>query len=295
MRQPQHRNRARARARRQPNPANKVYESNGPDVKVRGTPQQIAEKYLQLGRDALSSGDAIKAENYFQHAEHYLRIIAAALEQQQQRRQQQQQRRQETLERRKGNGDAQSQTVEAAETSLTVEISDASAAETDGAMTDDAMVVESADASAETGTNDAGTAKEPEARTKGNGGDWGDQPPQFLTTPVLQEAGDAQEQTASDAPSAAEASTKADTSAATGGNGKAGRAADGGGKTTRRRTTTRRKGNGSARTEDGSAQAQAEPTRDSTSAEEPLKPVADSTDTAGTESKADELPEAGQA
>ncbi len=92
MRQPQHKNRMRARNRRQPNPINRIYESNGPDVKIRGTAQHVAEKYMQLGRDALSSGDEIKAESYFQHAEHYYRIIAAAQEQIQQRRQQQEQR-----------------------------------------------------------------------------------------------------------------------------------------------------------------------------------------------------------
>ena len=60
------------------NPLNRVYESNGPDVKVRGNAQTIADKYLQLGRDAQSSGDIVMAESYYQHAEHYLRIIAAA-------------------------------------------------------------------------------------------------------------------------------------------------------------------------------------------------------------------------
>jgi hypothetical protein len=55
-----------------------VFESNGPDVKVRGNAQHVAEKYLQLARDAQSSGDSVMAENYFQHAEHYLRIVAAA-------------------------------------------------------------------------------------------------------------------------------------------------------------------------------------------------------------------------
>jgi hypothetical protein len=55
-----------------------VYESNGPDVKVRGTAQTIADKYLQLGRDAQSSGDIVMAESYFQYAEHYLRIVSAA-------------------------------------------------------------------------------------------------------------------------------------------------------------------------------------------------------------------------
>ncbi|MBN8940546.1 MAG: DUF4167 domain-containing protein [Rhizobiales bacterium] len=61
-----------------PNPLSRGYESNGPDVKIRGTAQHIAEKYLQLARDAHSSGDPVAAENYLQHAEHYFRIIAAA-------------------------------------------------------------------------------------------------------------------------------------------------------------------------------------------------------------------------
>ena len=58
-----------------------MYESNGPDVKIRGTASHVAEKYLQLARDAHSSGDPIAAENYYQHAEHYFRLIAAAQEQ----------------------------------------------------------------------------------------------------------------------------------------------------------------------------------------------------------------------
>ena len=58
-----------------------MYESNGPDVKIRGTASHVAEKYLQLARDAQSSGDPIAAENYYQHAEHYFRLIAAAQEQ----------------------------------------------------------------------------------------------------------------------------------------------------------------------------------------------------------------------
>src|SRR6476646_2060038 len=63
------------------NPLSRMYESNGPDVKIRGTASHIAEKYLQLARDAQSSGDPIAAENYYQHAEHYFRLIAAAQEQ----------------------------------------------------------------------------------------------------------------------------------------------------------------------------------------------------------------------
>src|SRR4029079_12470194 len=63
------------------NPLTRVYESNGPEVKIRGTAHHIAEKYLQLARDAQASGDPVTAENHFQHAEHYLRMIAAAQEQ----------------------------------------------------------------------------------------------------------------------------------------------------------------------------------------------------------------------
>jgi hypothetical protein len=63
-----------------PNPLTRSYESNGPDVKIRGTAQHVADKYAQLARDAQASGDPVAAENYFQHAEHYYRIIATAQE-----------------------------------------------------------------------------------------------------------------------------------------------------------------------------------------------------------------------
>jgi hypothetical protein len=63
------------------NPLTRVYESNGPDVKIRGTANHVAEKYLQLARDAQSSGDPVAAENYYQHAEHYFRLIASVQEQ----------------------------------------------------------------------------------------------------------------------------------------------------------------------------------------------------------------------
>jgi len=67
--------------RKSQNPLTRVYESNGPDVKIRGTASHVAEKYIQLARDAQSSGDPVAAENYYQHAEHYFRLIAAAQEQ----------------------------------------------------------------------------------------------------------------------------------------------------------------------------------------------------------------------
>jgi hypothetical protein len=62
------------------NPLSRMYESNGPDVKIRGNASHIAEKYLQLARDAQSAGDPIASESYYQHAEHYFRLIAAAQE-----------------------------------------------------------------------------------------------------------------------------------------------------------------------------------------------------------------------
>ena len=81
MRNGQKRMRGRGNHRKSQNPLTRVYESNGPDVKIRGTASHIAEKYIQLARDAQGSGDPIAAENYYQHAEHYFRLIAAAQEQ----------------------------------------------------------------------------------------------------------------------------------------------------------------------------------------------------------------------
>lgn len=82
MRQSQNKNRMRGRGRKPSNPLSRNYESNGPDVKIRGNASHIAEKYAALARDALSAGDPVMAENYLQHAEHYNRIILAANTQQ---------------------------------------------------------------------------------------------------------------------------------------------------------------------------------------------------------------------
>jgi hypothetical protein len=57
--------------------SNRNYDSNGPDVKIRGTASHIYERYCQLARDASSAGDRVAAENYLQHAEHYYRIMLA--------------------------------------------------------------------------------------------------------------------------------------------------------------------------------------------------------------------------
>jgi hypothetical protein len=63
---------------------NHVFDSNGPEIRIRGTAQQLFEKYLQLGRDATSGGDRVTAEAFFQHAEHYFRILNAMNQAQQQ-------------------------------------------------------------------------------------------------------------------------------------------------------------------------------------------------------------------
>ena len=68
----------------QPMNRNHVFDSIGPDMRMRGTAQQLFEKYLQLGRDATGSGDRVMAEGYFQHAEHYFRILNAMNQAQQQ-------------------------------------------------------------------------------------------------------------------------------------------------------------------------------------------------------------------
>src|SRR6218665_1854794 len=72
------RQRSRNGGRKHVNPLSRNFESNGPDVKVRGNASHVAEKYLQLARDAQSSGDSVMAENYLQHAEHYFRIVSSA-------------------------------------------------------------------------------------------------------------------------------------------------------------------------------------------------------------------------
>lgn len=78
-----------------PTNRNHVFDSSGPDVRVRGTAQQLFERYLQLGRDATGAGDRVQAESYFQHAEHYFRILNAmnqAVQHQPQQQQHNQQR-----------------------------------------------------------------------------------------------------------------------------------------------------------------------------------------------------------
>ena len=79
---------------------NHVFDSSGPNLRIRGTSQQLFEKYLQLGRDATSGGDRVMAESYFQYAEHYFRILNAMNQVAQQNGQGQQPRRDYGAEQR---------------------------------------------------------------------------------------------------------------------------------------------------------------------------------------------------
>ena len=71
------------------NVVNRVFDSSGPEGKVRGTPQQVIEKYNQLARDAQLSNDRVAAENFQQHAEHYVRLLSEAQREMDARREQQ--------------------------------------------------------------------------------------------------------------------------------------------------------------------------------------------------------------
>ncbi|ADO42807.1 DUF4167 domain-containing protein [Ketogulonicigenium vulgare] len=102
---------------------NRVFDSSGPDGKVRGTPQQIIEKYNQLHRDAQLSGDRVNAENFAQHAEHYTRMLAEAQrevdrareEAEQANRDRQAERDRERASRQRQGGDAPQEAGEPAE------------------------------------------------------------------------------------------------------------------------------------------------------------------------------------
>ncbi|MBR9766035.1 MAG: DUF4167 domain-containing protein [Rhodobacteraceae bacterium] len=91
MRSSKSRSRSKSRNRSVGNIVNRVFDSSGPEGKVRGTPQQIIDKYNQLARDAQLAGDRVATENFQQHAEHYLRMLGEAQKEQDTRREQQEQ------------------------------------------------------------------------------------------------------------------------------------------------------------------------------------------------------------
>lgn len=81
------------------NIVNRVFDSSGPEGKVRGTPQQIIDKYNQLARDAQLSNDRVATENFQQHAEHYLRMLSEAQREQEAKREQQEREQEARRER----------------------------------------------------------------------------------------------------------------------------------------------------------------------------------------------------
>ena len=127
------RSRGRGNGKRQPRTNN--VDSHGPDVRVRGTVHQVHDKYLTLARDATSSGDRIAAENYYQHAEHYQRIIAAQQENAEQRQDNRDSARDNSRNRkgRNGSGDSRNSTPNPATTELVANSLDSnSSSETQG-------------------------------------------------------------------------------------------------------------------------------------------------------------------
>ena len=87
------------------NNPNRHFESNGPDVRIRGSAQQVLEKYLQYARDAQTAGDRIKAEGLFQHAEHYARIVATFERQKEEERREREERDAKRAEERAARGE----------------------------------------------------------------------------------------------------------------------------------------------------------------------------------------------
>lgn len=81
------------------NVVNRVFDSSGPEGKVRGTPQQIIDKYNQLAADATLGNDRVAAENFQQHAEHYLRLLSVAQKEMEEQREKQEREREERRER----------------------------------------------------------------------------------------------------------------------------------------------------------------------------------------------------
>lgn len=81
-------NKNRSRPNNNGNNQNRVFDSSGPEGKVRGTPQQIIDKYNQLARDAQLSNDRVAVENFQQHAEHYTRMLADSLREAEAKREQ---------------------------------------------------------------------------------------------------------------------------------------------------------------------------------------------------------------
>lgn len=116
MAQNSKRGRHNNRRRQNPNNINRSLDSNGPEVKIRGTASQIYEKYQALARDATSAGDRIRGESLLQHAEHYYRLMRAMQLEQEKREEQKAERaaeQQRSAEQRQNERPAETESAEA--------------------------------------------------------------------------------------------------------------------------------------------------------------------------------------
>ncbi|MDE0970073.1 MAG: DUF4167 domain-containing protein, partial [Octadecabacter sp.] len=113
MKSSRSRSRNKSRSNTRPtggNIVNRVFDSSGPEGKVRGTPQQIVEKYTQLHRDSLLARDSVNSENFAQHAEHYTRLLAEAQKEIDAKREEQEKyNRERQIEQDKQNRDRQAE------------------------------------------------------------------------------------------------------------------------------------------------------------------------------------------
>lgn len=100
------------RSRSMGNIINRVFDSSGPEGKVRGTPQQIIDKYNQLAADAQLSNDRVAAENFQQHAEHYARLLSDAQREAEAKREQQERQNRERQQQREQQQQAKEQKVD---------------------------------------------------------------------------------------------------------------------------------------------------------------------------------------
>ena len=136
------------------NVINRVFDSSGPEGKVRGTPQQIIEKYNQLARDAQLANDRVATENFQQHAEHYLRLLSEAQREMDARREEQdRQNRERQAERDRERAERQER-----------EAANAAAASTDPAQAPQPDVVDLGDQASD--ENDSGLVETPESAPK---------------------------------------------------------------------------------------------------------------------------------
>ena len=121
------RGKSRGNNRSPANNINRVFDSSGPEGKVRGTPQQIIDKYSQLARDAFLGNDRVAAENFQQHAEHYTRLLAEAQRDAEEKRAQADQANRERQQQKQREREERERSREAQKAKQTAETSDDSA------------------------------------------------------------------------------------------------------------------------------------------------------------------------